>query len=180
MRKMADEDHLDLILTTGGTGFSKRDVTPEATLAVIETRAPGIPEAMRSISLQISRERCFKSGSRNQREYSHHQSARQSEGHPGNPVIHPPFRRARPGYFAGKRRRMRSSVTRLIERTAKIFSRKPSSPLFICPLGSMGRLIRRTHILFPNFYLVLRITMRLSPHNGTSPQCFWEIWDSLL
>ncbi len=54
MRKMADEDHLDLILTTGGTGFSKRDVTPEATLAVIETRAPGIPEAMRSISLQIT------------------------------------------------------------------------------------------------------------------------------
>lgn len=54
MRKMADEDHLDLILTTGGTGFSKRDVTPEATLAVIERRCPGIPEAMRSISFQIT------------------------------------------------------------------------------------------------------------------------------
>lgn len=54
MRQMADEDKLDLVLTTGGTGFSKRDVTPEATLQVIERRAPGIPEAMRSISLQIT------------------------------------------------------------------------------------------------------------------------------
>jgi molybdenum cofactor synthesis domain-containing protein len=54
MRKMADEDELDLILTTGGTGFSKRDVTPEATLEVVERRAPGIPEAMRNLSLQIT------------------------------------------------------------------------------------------------------------------------------
>ena len=54
MRKMIDEDHLDLILTTGGTGFSKRDVTPEATLEVIERRTPGIPEAMRSFSLGIT------------------------------------------------------------------------------------------------------------------------------
>lgn len=54
MRKMADEDRLDLILTTGGTGFSRRDVTPEATLEVIERRAPGIPEAMRNLSLQIT------------------------------------------------------------------------------------------------------------------------------
>lgn len=54
MRQMADEDQLDLILTTGGTGFSKRDVTPEATLEVIERRSPGIPEAMRSLSLKIT------------------------------------------------------------------------------------------------------------------------------
>ncbi len=54
LRKMADENHLDLILTTGGTGFSRRDVTPEATLAVIERRTPGIPEAMRAISLQVT------------------------------------------------------------------------------------------------------------------------------
>jgi molybdenum cofactor synthesis domain-containing protein len=54
MRKMIDEDHLDLILTTGGTGFSKRDVTPEATLEVIERRTPGIPEAMRNFSLGIT------------------------------------------------------------------------------------------------------------------------------
>lgn len=54
MCRMADEEHIDLILTTGGTGFSTRDVTPEATLAVIERRTPGIPEAMRSFSLSIT------------------------------------------------------------------------------------------------------------------------------
>jgi molybdenum cofactor synthesis domain-containing protein len=50
----ADEDHLDLILTTGGTGVAPRDVTPEATLAVIERRALGIEEAMRAASLQVT------------------------------------------------------------------------------------------------------------------------------
>ncbi len=54
MVKMADEEGIDLIITTGGTGFSKRDVTPEATLSVITRRTPGIPEAMRSISLSIT------------------------------------------------------------------------------------------------------------------------------
>jgi len=54
MISMADEDGLHLILTTGGTGFSHRDVTPEATLAVIERRVPGIPEAMRHLSLKIT------------------------------------------------------------------------------------------------------------------------------
>ena len=54
MREMADEMGVHLILTTGGTGFSKRDVTPEATLAVIDRRAPGIPEAMRAISLRVT------------------------------------------------------------------------------------------------------------------------------
>ena len=43
-----------LILTTGGTGFSVRDVTPEATRAVIERKTPGIPEAMRALSMQIT------------------------------------------------------------------------------------------------------------------------------
>lgn len=52
MVKMADQDHIDLIITTGGTGFSKRDTTPEATLDVVERRTPGISEAMRSISFE--------------------------------------------------------------------------------------------------------------------------------
>ncbi|HKI54762.1 MAG TPA: MogA/MoaB family molybdenum cofactor biosynthesis protein [Anaerolineales bacterium] len=49
-----DADELDVILTTGGTGFSPRDVTPEATRAVIEREAPGLAEAMRSASLKIT------------------------------------------------------------------------------------------------------------------------------
>ena len=50
----ADSGRFDLIVTTGGTGFSPRDVTPEATLAVCQRLTPGIPEAMRYASLQIT------------------------------------------------------------------------------------------------------------------------------
>ncbi len=50
----ADSGELDVILTTGGTGFSPRDVTPEATRAVIEREAPGLAEAMRAASLKIT------------------------------------------------------------------------------------------------------------------------------
>lgn len=50
----ADSAELDVIVTTGGTGFSPRDVTPEATRAVIEREAPGIAEAMRASSLKIT------------------------------------------------------------------------------------------------------------------------------
>ena len=45
---------MNVIFTTGGTGFSERDVTPEATLAVCDRTAPGIAEAMRWYSLQIT------------------------------------------------------------------------------------------------------------------------------
>ena len=45
---------IGLIVTTGGTGFSPRDITPEATLAVCERLAPGIPEAMRALSMQVT------------------------------------------------------------------------------------------------------------------------------
>ncbi len=50
----ADADRLDLVLTTGGTGFAPRDVTPEATRSVIEREAPGLAEAMRAASLRIT------------------------------------------------------------------------------------------------------------------------------
>lgn len=50
----ADNNEMDVILTTGGTGFSPRDVTPEATLAVIQRTTPGISEAMRAVSLNIT------------------------------------------------------------------------------------------------------------------------------
>ena len=48
------EDNIQLVLTTGGTGFSKRDVTPEATKAVIEREVPGIPMAILQYSLTIT------------------------------------------------------------------------------------------------------------------------------
>lgn len=50
----ADSGEMDVLLTTGGTGFSPRDVTPEATKAVIERSAPGLSEAMRTASLQVT------------------------------------------------------------------------------------------------------------------------------
>ena len=52
--RCADELKLPLVITTGGTGFAPRDVTPEATLAVAARRAPGIPEAMRYESLKLT------------------------------------------------------------------------------------------------------------------------------
>jgi molybdopterin adenylyltransferase len=51
LRHLADESCLDLVVTTGGTGVSPRDVTPDATLAVIDRRVPGMAEAMRANSL---------------------------------------------------------------------------------------------------------------------------------
>ncbi|AET66361.1 molybdenum cofactor synthesis domain protein [Desulfosporosinus orientis DSM 765] len=54
MRLWADERCLDVILTTGGTGFSIRDVTPEATLAVADRLVPGIAEVMRMESLKVT------------------------------------------------------------------------------------------------------------------------------
>jgi len=50
----AEGDELSVITTTGGTGFSPRDVTPEATRAVIDREAPGLAEAMRAVSLKIT------------------------------------------------------------------------------------------------------------------------------
>lgn len=52
---MSDELNVNLILSTGGTGFSQRDITPEATRIVIEREAPGICEAIRYYSLQITK-----------------------------------------------------------------------------------------------------------------------------
>jgi molybdenum cofactor synthesis domain-containing protein len=50
----ADSGQVDVILTTGGTGFSPRDVTPEATHGVVERQAPAIAEAMRLASLKLT------------------------------------------------------------------------------------------------------------------------------
>ena len=53
--KICDDNIADLLLTTGGTGFSPRDCMPEATLAVSERMVPGIPEAMRAYSMQFTK-----------------------------------------------------------------------------------------------------------------------------
>ena len=54
LRRLCDQRRPDLILTTGGTGFSPRDITPEATLAVAQRQAPGIAEAIRAASMRIT------------------------------------------------------------------------------------------------------------------------------
>ena len=50
--RLADEEHVDLIVTTGGTGLAPRDVTPDVTAEVVNYQAPGMAEAMRAYSLQ--------------------------------------------------------------------------------------------------------------------------------
>ena len=54
LQEIADSEKAELILTTGGTGFSKRDCMPEATKDIIEREVPGIPEAMRAYSMTIT------------------------------------------------------------------------------------------------------------------------------
>ena len=54
LKRLADEDAVDVIFTTGGTGFAPRDVTPEATKAVLERETPGISEAIRMKSLAVT------------------------------------------------------------------------------------------------------------------------------
>ncbi len=55
MLDWCDNNKVDLLLTTGGTGFSKRDITPEATISIAERLVPGIAEAMRYYSLSITK-----------------------------------------------------------------------------------------------------------------------------
>jgi len=54
LRSLADRDDVHVVLTTGGTGLAPRDVTPEATLAVIDRRVPGLAEAMRAEGLAVT------------------------------------------------------------------------------------------------------------------------------
>ena len=59
LTRCADVLGIALILTTGGTGFSPRDITPEATMEVVERLVPGIPEAMRAESMKITPKGCL-------------------------------------------------------------------------------------------------------------------------
>ncbi len=54
LAEWADEGSVDIILTTGGTGFSRRDVTPEATLSIVDKVAPGFGEAMRAETFNVT------------------------------------------------------------------------------------------------------------------------------
>jgi molybdopterin adenylyltransferase len=54
LQELVDEQHVDLILTTGGTGLAPRDVTPQATLAAIDFEVPGIAEVMRAESVRVT------------------------------------------------------------------------------------------------------------------------------
>ena len=56
---LCDDLKINLIITTGGTGFSPRDITPEATLSVVERETRGIPEAMRAASMKITPRGCL-------------------------------------------------------------------------------------------------------------------------
>jgi molybdopterin adenylyltransferase len=54
LRTLADDEHVALVVITGGTGFGPRDVTPEATLDVVDRQAPGLAEAMRAAGRAIT------------------------------------------------------------------------------------------------------------------------------
>ena len=89
MKEICDEGKADLLLTTGGTGFSPRDVMPEATLAVAERMVPGIPEAMRAYSLQFTKRTMLsRVGKRDPQTHADRQPAGQSEGGAGVSGIH--------------------------------------------------------------------------------------------
>jgi molybdenum cofactor synthesis domain-containing protein len=62
LKRWADETAVDVALTTGGTGFSLRDHTPEATLAAIERRAPGLSEALRADGMKKTPHACLSRG----------------------------------------------------------------------------------------------------------------------
>ena len=55
MKKLSDNHLVDLVITCGGTGFSKDDCTPEATLDIVDRQIPGIPEAMRAYSMRFTK-----------------------------------------------------------------------------------------------------------------------------
>ena len=79
--RLSDEVKCDLILTTGGTGFSPRDITPEATMDVAERNAPGIAEGLQHAVYKKSnaRKRCFCDTKRN----ADHQSSGKCQGSNG-------------------------------------------------------------------------------------------------
>ncbi len=94
--EFVDERRLDLVVTTGGTGVSPRDVTPEATLKVIDREIPGMAEAMRRESMLKTPHAMISTGrGGNPQDNAHHQSSRQSERRPGKSGRDPSCTQAR-------------------------------------------------------------------------------------
>ena len=87
--RLADGRQVNLILTTGGTGFSPRDITPEATYAVATRSAPGIAEAMRCHSLSITPRGMLSRAASVLRQDTDRQPARQPQGRAGKSGVHP-------------------------------------------------------------------------------------------
>ena len=80
--RLCDDVKCNLVLTTGGTGFSPRDITPEATMDVAERNAPGIAEALRAYSMSLTPKAMLGRGAYKEK-HTDSQSARQCEGSVG-------------------------------------------------------------------------------------------------
>ncbi len=118
--RLADGRQLNLILTSGGTGFSPRDITPEATCAVADRNAPGIAEAMRYHSLSITpRGDAQPRRQRAARQDPHRQPAGQPQGRAGKSGVHPAQSGTRCAHCRRSGRRVRPQIR---------FSR----PVFLC------------------------------------------------
>ena len=105
--RLADSGTVQLIVTTGGTGFAPRDVTPEATLAVCDRLTPGIPEAMRYASLQVtSRAMLSRGPGGHPGRGAHRQPPRLPQGREGESGGRPPRPLPRTGDALGPSRRL--------------------------------------------------------------------------
>ena len=101
--RLADQRQVNLILTTGGTGFSQRDTTPEATLAVCDRMANGIAEAIHA------KPRCIRNPPTN----PDSQPPRKPQGRERKPGLYPSPSRPRTWHSERKRRRMRKQITEI-------------------------------------------------------------------
>ena len=96
--RLADEEHCALVLTTGGTGFSMRDVTPEATLAVADRVAPGIAQSDDHTESNVKPR-----SQRNPQTDPDRQPSGKPEGGRGESYLHTEFTGTRAGYSSGRR-----------------------------------------------------------------------------
>lgn len=126
LRRLCDENVAELVLTTGGTGFSPRDCTPEATLDVAERLAPGHRRGDALFELKHNEARDALPRRRGYPgRHADRQPPRQSQGGPGEPGIRDPRTRARPGNSHRPRRGVRKEIDNSFRRTAtmkKFFS----------------------------------------------------------